>query len=304
VRFGVQHGVGDPAWSPAILDPDAVLRFATKAEAVGFDHLAFTDHPAPSVRWIDSGGEGAADPFTSLAFCAAGTHRIRLLTFVLVVAYRNPLIAAHQLATLDVLSGGRLTVGVGTGYLKSELFATGADPSERLADFDAGVDIMRDAWAGRTIDAEGRGVNARGVRVSPPVIQKPHPPLWIHGNSAFGLERAARYAQGWIGMFTTEALAATTRTVPIPDLATLGRRIRDLRVATEEAGRPADAVEVVAAGPFPQLDIRTGWQVDAFAARIDELESLGVESVLVTVCGDDPAASEDTIEAFARDFLA
>jgi len=300
----VQHGVGDPAWSAAILDPDAVLRFATLAEAVGFDHLAFTDHPAPSVRWIESGGEGAADPFVSLGFCAAVTRRIRLLTFVLVVAYRNPLIAAHQLATLDVLSGGRLTVGLGTGYLKSELFATGADPSERLADFDVGVDIMRDAWAGRTIEAEGRGVSARGVRVAPPVTQEPHPPLWIHGNSSFGLERAARYGQGWMGMFTTEALAATTRTVPIPDLDTLGRRIDELRVATEEAGRPADAVEVIAAGPFPQLDIRAGWQADAYAARISDLEVLGVDTILVTVCGDDPAASEDTIEAFARDFIA
>jgi alkanesulfonate monooxygenase SsuD/methylene tetrahydromethanopterin reductase-like flavin-dependent oxidoreductase (luciferase family) len=73
VKFGIQHAVGDPAWTPAILAPEAVTRFERAAEAVGFDALGFTDHPAPSAAWVDSGGEGVADPIAGLSFCAAVT---------------------------------------------------------------------------------------------------------------------------------------------------------------------------------------------------------------------------------------
>ncbi|MGD9701032.1 MAG: LLM class flavin-dependent oxidoreductase [Acidimicrobiia bacterium] len=77
MKFGVQHGIGDPQWTPAIISPRAMKRFAATAERVGFDAIAFTDHPAPSNRWVESGGEGVADLFTSLGFCAAVTSTIR-----------------------------------------------------------------------------------------------------------------------------------------------------------------------------------------------------------------------------------
>jgi probable F420-dependent oxidoreductase len=302
VKFGIQHGVGDPAWTPAILAPIAVTQFARAVEDAGFSHIAFTDHPAPSLRWIRGGGEGAADPMSSLGFCAAVTTRLRLLTFVLVVAYRSPLLAAHQLATLDVLSDGRLTVGLGTGYLRAELLALGADVENRLAAFDQGIDMMRTAWRG-PVDWHGPGMTAREVHVRPLVVQTPHPPLWIHGNSSFGLERAARHGQGWIGMRTTDVLARTARTRPLPDVAALGRRVGDLRDATLRAGRKVDDVEVVAAGFLPPLDVRTGWNVDAHGEVIAELRAAGVETLLVTVCGDDPTASVDSVHKFGADFI-
>ena len=302
MRFGIQHGIGDPAWTPAILEPASVVRFARAVENAGFSHVAFTDHPAPSLRWVDAGGEGAADPMSSLGFCAAVTTRLRLLTFVLVVPYRNPLIAAHQLATLDVLSAGRLTVGLGTGYLKAEMFAVGAQPTSRLDEFDDGVTVLRAAWSG-PVDHEGPNFSARGVRVMPRVVQQPHPPLWIHGNSSFGLERAARYGQGWIGMRTTDALARTARTRPLQNVAALRRRVEDLRIATARAGRHIEDVEVVAAGFLPPLDIRTGWPVDRHLEVIAELESIGVQTLLVTVCGDDPGASVESAHKFGGDFV-
>lgn len=183
------------SWPPGILAPDAVRRFAHATEAVGWDALGFTDHPAPSVGWIGSGGEGVADPFSSLGFCAALTDQIRLLTWVLVPAYRNPLLGAHQIATLAALSGGRVTLGVGTGYLRSEMRALGLDPNDRRGGFDQAMSVMREAWAGGAVTAEGPGWSARNVRVLPPVVQQPHPPVWVHGNSPWGLERAARWAQ-------------------------------------------------------------------------------------------------------------
>jgi len=121
MQFAVQHGIGDPRWTPAIISPDATKRIATTAERLGYGAIGFTDHPAPSNRWVESGGEGAAELFTSLGFCAAVTSTVRLITYVLLPTYRNPFVTAHQAATLDHLSGGRLTLGLGTGYLKSEL---------------------------------------------------------------------------------------------------------------------------------------------------------------------------------------
>lgn len=299
MKFGVQHSIGDPAWVPAILAPEAVSGFCRAAEAHGFDLIAFTDHPAPSDRWVASGGEGVADPFASLGFCAAVTSRVRLLTFVLIPAYRNPFAAAQQLSTLDALSAGRLTVGLGTGYLLSEFKALGADPADRRRAFDRNVELMIEAWAGEPVAAEGPGFSARDVRVLPPVVQRPHPPLWIHGNSPFGLRRAARIAAGWIGMMTVdEVMVRTTRTTPLPDEATLATRIDEVRTAAVQAGRDASDVEIAVAGALPMLDVRTAWSTERYLDTVGRLEALGVDWMLSTVCGDDPQVAVETLEHF------
>jgi probable F420-dependent oxidoreductase len=303
MRFGVQHAVGDPAWVREILSPDAVSGFARAAEAGGFELLAFTDHPAPSGRWADAGGEGVADPFSSLAFCAAVTSSIRLLTWVLIPAYRNPFLAAHQLATLDVLSGGRLVVGLGTGYLRSEFHALGADPATRLADFDRNVDIMKQAWAGGDVTVDADGFSARGIRINPPPVQTPHPPLWIHGNSPWGLARAATVGQGWIAMFTTGLQVSTVRTTPLPDLDTLRHRIEQLHGRIAEAGRRPEDVAVVATGIWPQLDVRRDWSADRFLTDTRALADAGVDMVVVNSCGDDPGAAEESVRRFGEDVV-
>lgn len=300
MRFGVQHAIGDPAWAPEILSPEALRGFARAVEAVGWDAVGFTDHPAPSVGWVHSGGEGVADPFSALGFFAGLTDDVRLLTWVFVPPYRNPLLAAHQVATLDALSGGRVILGVGTGYLRSEMRALGLDPADRLGAFDRAIAVMTEAWQGGDVNAEGPGWSARNVRVLPPVVQQPHPPIWVHGNSPWGLERAARFGQGWIGMMTTDLLAGTARTTPLPDIETVGRRIAELRDSTERHGRPRDAVQAVVTGNWPMLDIRQGWNVDERLADVERLEALGADWVIANVCGDDPAVAEDTVRAFGE----
>ena len=177
MKFGVQHAVGDPAWVPQILAPSAVARFARATEESGFDAIGFTDHPSPSMKWVRAGGEGSADPFSALGFCAALTETIRLLTWVLVLPYRNPLLVAHQVATLDALSAGRVTLGVGTGYLRAESYAMGADPGDRLRAFDDALDVMtrraerRGAERGRCglLGAPGAGAAARDA--APPTTR-------------------------------------------------------------------------------------------------------------------------------------
>jgi probable F420-dependent oxidoreductase len=303
MRFGVQHAVGDPKWVPAILEPAAVRRFVRAAEDTGFEAIGFTDHPAPSANWIERDGEGVADPISSLGFCAGITDRIRLLTWLLIPPYHNPFHAAHQIATLDALSGGRVTLGLGSGYLRSEFHAVGADPMHRLAEFDTRLELMLDAWEGQTLTASGTGYSARAVRVLPPVVQRPHPPIWIHGNSPWGLRRAARYGQGWIAMLGSGPIFDTIRTVPIPDLEALKVRIDELQIEVERAGRSNAAVEIIATGNWSYLDIRKEWDTDGFLGEVATLESLGVDWIVVTICGDDAGAAEETVQRFGTDVV-
>lgn len=303
MRFGIQHGMGDPRWQRAIIQPGAVADFARRVEQMGYWYIAFTDHPAPTGRWVDSGGEGVADPFTALSFCAAVTERIGLLTFVLVPAFHNPAMLAQRVATLDALSGGRLTLGLGTGYLKGEFFAVGADFEDRRAAFDRGVEVLRHAFVGGEINAEGSGYSAKGVRVQPPATQLPHPPLWIHGNGRFGTERAAQYGQGWIGLLTNEQSVRTIRTTPMHDLDAFARgvaRFHELRAA---AGRADEPAEIVATAVLPILDPRVGWDTDERRELIERLERIGVTTLIVNAVGDDAGASLEGAQRFADECM-
>ena len=107
------------------LQPEAVTQIGAVVERVGFNGVNVTDHPCPSGRWLDAGGHYAQDPFVMLSFIAAATHKVRLQTGILVLPYRNPFITARAVATLDVFSGGRVTLGIGAGYMKGEYFALG-----------------------------------------------------------------------------------------------------------------------------------------------------------------------------------
>jgi probable F420-dependent oxidoreductase len=299
VRIVIQHAVGDPKWRPEILRPPAVGTFARLAEEYGYAGIAFTDHPAPTVRWTEAGGEGSADPLISLAYCAAVTEAIELMTFVLVLPYRNPLLLAHQVNTLDALSGGRVTLGLGTGYLRGELRALGASPDSRLAQFDETLDMLVRAWTEPSVSGAGTSWSAREVHVQPRPTQRPHPPLWFHGNSAFGRAQAARHGSGWIGVLTGERLAATMRTAPLPDRAGVATAISDLRRRAAEVDRDPGAIAVGLAGLWPMLDVRQGWDAGAMADGAHSMAEIGVGTLFVTICGDDPSATSDTLIAFA-----
>jgi probable F420-dependent oxidoreductase len=304
MKFAVQHAVSDPAWSPDILSPRAVIGFARAVEDAGFAALGFSDHPAPSMRWVESGGEGSADPLTSLAFCAAVTTRVRLFSWVLVLPYRNPLLTGHQIATLDALSGGRLTLGLGSGYLRSEFGALGADFDSRLASFDETMAVLRQSWTARQLAYDGPALRTRGTSIQPSVVQRPHPPLWLHGNSAWGRERAAQYGQGLIALLTNDVLARTIRTAPVPDTDTLERIVDDFHVRLAAAGRERREVDLIVTGMWSQLDTRLGWDNDALLSDVATFEKLGADWLVITVCGDDPAAAEDTVRRFGEEIIS
>jgi len=184
-------------WEAAIGGAD-ILRAARAAEAAGFAWVSCSDHVAvPASRaavmgatWYDAG--------STLAFVAGATARIRLLSHVLVLPYRHPLVVAKQYGTLDHLSGGRVILGVGSGHVKGEFAALGADYSRRGRATDESIQAIVAAWTAEVARFEGGIVAFRDVTVSPRVAQRPRPPIWVGGNSHPALRRAARHGDGWV----------------------------------------------------------------------------------------------------------
>jgi probable F420-dependent oxidoreductase len=304
MKFGVQHGIGDSRWTPAIISPHETKRFATTAERLGFEAISFTDHPAPSNRWVESGGEGVADLFTSLGFCAAVTSRIRLLTYVMLPTYRNPFMTAHQAATLDHLSEGRVTLGMGTGYLKSEFHALGVDPGNRRERFEESLAVCKQVWAGDDVTIEGHGYSARGVRCVPAAFQRPHPPLWLHANTSWATDWVVREAQGWMGMIIGDDRIGTLRTVAIPTVEAFADRVADVRDRCVVAGRDPETLEIINSGVWSMLDIRRGLSAEQMRDDVGRLADCGTDWVMFNLCGDDPNASIETLEWFGQELIA
>src|SRR3954463_13571529 len=132
--------------NPQLVTGAALARFAQTAEASGFSGIAFTDHPAPSHKWLNAGGHDAFDPFAALSFVAGVTNHIQLIPNIVVLPYRNPFLVAKSAATIDALSGGRFVLSVATGYLRSEYRALGVDFDRRNELFDEALAVLRGVW--------------------------------------------------------------------------------------------------------------------------------------------------------------
>ena len=184
MQFTVERPFGRHGCNPELYQGNGLKQFVRTAEEAGLGAIAFTEHPAPSLKWLEQGGHASFDPLAALAFCAAATTRLRLLTYLLVLPYRNPLLMAKTVATVDQLSGGRLTIGAGSGYLRSEFAAMGVEFEERGALLEEALDVLRQVWAGESFTGEGRHFTApRQVSVPGPV-QRPHPRCGWAGTAA------------------------------------------------------------------------------------------------------------------------
>jgi probable F420-dependent oxidoreductase len=286
--------VGGP-YDPAFQTADGVMRVARAAEDAGFSGIGFTDHPAPSHRWVQGGGHDAYDPFVAMAFCAAATSTIRLIPNVVVLPYRNPFIVAKAGATLDVLSGGRFTLSVGAGYLKSEFAALGVDHAARNEIMDEAIDVLRAVWSHDDVVFEGNHFSARGVTALPRPAQCP--PIWIGGNSAGARQRAAERGDGWAPFTTSAGVAQTARTAEMRTADDLARALDDLRARCDAAGRDMAELDITFAchaGGDPASDT---FNADEHIAGLQALAALGVTWVQVGVPGDDIAR---TVDAYAR----
>jgi probable F420-dependent oxidoreductase len=280
--------------------PEAVTEVAALAERVGFDGGNVTDHPCPSARWLDSGGHYAQDPFVMLSFVAAATRKLRLQTGILVLPYRNPFITARSAATLDVFSGGRLTLGLGAGYLKSEYFALGADFERRNEVMDEYIRAMKTAWQGVEFSFRGTGYEARGACMLPAPLQRPHPPLLIGGNSHRAIRRAVELADGWCPFFTSGAVSATSRTSPMANESDLAEGIRYLLEQCEKFGREIPPRIVLSSITSTGEKLNTA----AFIDKIGRLRDMGVSGAAVNFEGRTRVEWCEHAEHFGADVLA
>jgi probable F420-dependent oxidoreductase len=284
------------------LAPGALGELAQAAEAAGFDAVYTTEHPFPVDRWLAHGGHHALDPLVALAFAAAATTRICIHTNLFVPAYRNPFLAAKGLATLDVLSGGRLIVGVGAGYLEGEFDALGADFALRNDYLDEALAAMSAAWTGESVTFEGSGYRAEGNTMLPAPLQRPRPPIWIGGNSRRAIRRAVASADGWCPFPAPAGMASHTRTAPMASIDDLVSALAYAQTYAEEVAR----TEPLTVCFVPEGLSMADGPVDEgrVIASIEELAAVGVDWVTVALPGDTRPAQLAAIERFASVVLA
>jgi probable F420-dependent oxidoreductase len=202
-----------PSWSSR--SGELVLQTAQKAERLGFHSVLMSSHVLANLNG------SAMDPLVLLSAVAGATSRIRIATSVLVLPYYNPVVLANQAATLDVISGGRFILGVGTGWNPDEFNAVGVPLTERGARTDEHLDIMKALWNGRPTDYEGRFTSFRQASIGISPRTAGGPPIWVGGHSDAALRRALRFADGWHGGGLDHLAVAEIR----QRLATLGDTI-------------------------------------------------------------------------------
>ena len=172
-------------------DMALVSSWAKKAEDLGYDSL-----------WVQEGIVGLApvlEPVTLLSYIAAITDRVRLGTSVIVAPLRNPVQLAKSLSSLDHLSQGRLTVGLGLGGNPDDLVPFGISPERRVRRFVEIIDVMKALWTEPEARFQGEFWQLEGTRMEPKPVQKPHPPIWFGARQPQALRRAVRHADGWMG---------------------------------------------------------------------------------------------------------
>jgi probable F420-dependent oxidoreductase len=274
MKFMVEYPVLSDVDGGAWLDPANIVEFARAAESIGVDAVSFTDHPAPSKKWLDGGGHETFDPFVALAFCAAATTRLQLMTNLTVVPYRNPLLLARSMTSVDVLSRGRTIFTLGTGYLRSEFAALGVDFEERNALFDEAVDVLRGVWATDDFSYDGRHFKAIGQVIKPRPVSQPYPRLWLGGNAKVVLDRVARWGNGWAPLLGGgETLAKTTRTALIGSDEKLAQMIGDLDARLRANGRSLDDIDILA---FSTHAHYTPGVPEEYVGVLEQLAAMGV----------------------------
>jgi probable F420-dependent oxidoreductase len=233
--------------------PEALTTLVRRGEALGFhsaviaDHVVFPTEVRSKYPYTVSGafpGHGdALEQLTLMAFLAGITTRVRLVSSVMILPHRNPVLTAKMLATVDVLSQGRLTVGVGVGWLREEFEALYApDFDRRGAVSNEYLRIFKTLWTQDPADFSGQFYQFKALRCLPQPVQKPHPPLWIGGHSRPALRRVAKYGDGWHPVGANPA-------VPLRPQEVQAAR-EDLKRFLEAEGRDLRAVTISLKAPL------------------------------------------------------
>lgn len=255
-------------------DPDTLVRRARMAEDAGIDELWVGDHIAlPVTEDGDPAEQPRLEAVVTLAHLAAVTTRIGLGFGVIVLPQRQPVLLAKQLASIDVLSKGRLTVGVGVGYVEPELTALGASLADRAARTEEYLAAMRTLWDEPVPSFRGRFVSFDGVLQRPRPVQRPHPPIVLGGHNPRAYQRAVRFGNGWYGWDLDPEQAAGT--------------IARLRAVAEERPAELGELEITITPPgTPDVDTVRRYAdvgVDRLVIQPHTMDGTAIEDLITTM---------------------
>jgi len=246
----MDFGLHLPASSPTVKAEDLV-RFAQRAEALGFYLLTVADHvivpkdiSVPYPYTVDGKYPGSGyhlETLMTMGFLAGATQRIRFATSVMILPYRNPIVTAKMLASLDVLSGGRVIVGAGVGWMKEEFETIRTEPfAERGKVTDEYIAAFRELWTSDNPSFSGKYCSFSNIVFLPKPTQRPTIPIWIGGHSKQAIRRAARLGDGWHPI-------GGVPTIPL-EPEDIARDMSMLREYAEKAGREPKKIRVALKG--------------------------------------------------------
>lgn len=283
---------------------EAISEMARAAEAAGFHAVHVTDHPFPDYTGPEMGGHFALDLTVALTVAASATRTIKLHTNGLVLPYRNPFLAAKLLCDLDVVSGGRVIAGVVSGYMAGEFAALGAKLDDRNALMDEGIRAMIEAWSGDPVYLDSTRWNAAGNRMLPRCVQRPHPPVWVGGNSNMAIRRAALLADGWMPFPARPSEGRAVRTASLSSREELRSRIEMCFEHREMAGKAG--IFDICMTPFTHPHHPRGAENYEPAVLLDEIGELaeaGVTWVSVKARSPNRAEFINNIHLWREDVL-
>jgi probable F420-dependent oxidoreductase len=250
--------------------PQAIVQVARRAEELGYDSLWVTDrllYPVQPQSPYPATPDGALpevyktvyDPIVTLTLAAAHTSRIAVGTSILVMSYRNPLLLAKSLATLDAISGGRLQVGLGQGWSKDEHDAVGVSMKDRSQRGDEVVQVLKAVWGDDPVEFRGKFYQIPASHIGPKPVQRPHPPLYLAAYTPGAMKRVATHADGWhpVG-------------VPLEGMAQMMESIRDM---AREAGRDPAELKLVVRGNLMVTNAPLGDDRWMFTGSRDQIQS-------------------------------
>ncbi|GAA1773053.1 TIGR03619 family F420-dependent LLM class oxidoreductase [Luedemannella helvata] len=272
--------------------PANVARFAARAEELGYGSLwTFQRLLVPENEQVLPVYRSVLDPLIALAFAAAHTTRARLGVAIVNAPFVSPTVLAKQAATLDVLSGGRLDLGLGTGWSPAEFAATGASMARRGPRVEEYAAVLRALWAAGVASHDGEFYTVPAARMEPKPVQRPGPPLLFGGSVPAALRRAGRIGDGWISRSAQ-------------DLSAIAADVAEVKRGAVEAGKDPSGVRIVCRGVVRpgERGPRLSGSVDDIRADLAWLAEQGVTEVFLDLNWDPLVGSPDADpdEATAR----
>jgi probable F420-dependent oxidoreductase len=313
----MEIGLTIPTRGP-LATPDAIAAMARRAEELDFGNLSLSDHLvvpraigsrypySASGTWPGAASGDCYEQFTLLAWLAALTKKPRLITAVAVIPYRGAMHTAKIAATIDVLSGGRMVLGAGAGWMKEEFEAINAPPfEERGRVTDEWLQAFKILWTEDNPRFEGRHVRFANAMFEPKPVQKPHPPIWVGGESPPALRRAVRYGDAWFPI-------GNNPQHPLDTVARFKAGVDKLHQIAEQNGRDPKSIGLAfyagwfdEAKPAVRLDsaerhIMTGSAAEG-AEDIAALGTLGVTDFVLNFQRDTLEKSLASMQHFASE---